>query len=412
MPEQPLLMQTWPNGLTLLAEPMEHVRSATMHFLIPSGFCYDPEEMQGISTVLCEMLLRGAGSRNSQELALTLDNLGADRNEGVGPFNIILSAGSLGRNLLAILEVYADIIRRPHLPAEELHACQELALQDLLGLEDSPQEKAILALKRRYYPPPLNRNSYGQETGILAVTAEKLRAHYERFFQPQGAILAVAGNIDWHGLVQHVERLFGDWRGEAPQLTIASNHYPESTHLMKQTQQTQIALAFPSAPFVDPDYYAAQGTVRVLSGGMSARLFTEVREKRGLCYSIYATYDSVKDRAAILCYAGTRAEKAQETLNVTVAELRRLRAGVSDDEIERVKVGLKSALIMNQESTAARASSIASDWFYLGRVRSFDEISAAIHRLSPRMIQDYLERFPVEPMTLVTLGPEPLTMPG
>ena len=411
MPEQTLLMHTWPNGLTLLAEPMEHVRSATMHFLIPSGFSHDPEESQGISTLLCEMLTRGAGSRDSQELALALDNLGADRNEGIGPYNLVLSAGSLGRNLPAILELYADIIRRPHLPAEDLLACQELALQDLLGLEDSPQEKVILALKQRYYPAPLNRNRYGEEAGIRAVTAETLRAHYERFFQPHGTILAVAGNIDWPSLVQQVDRLFGDWRGEPAALNVALNHHPVSAHLAKETQQTQIALAFPSAPFVDSDYYAARGAVGVLSGGMSARLFTEVREKRGLCYSVYASHDTLKDRAAIVCYAGTRSEKAQETLNVTVAELRRLRDGVNDDELDRVKAGLKSALVMQQESTAARATSIASDWFYLGRVRSFDEIVSAINRLQPRAIHDYLERFPVEPITLVTLGPEPLIMP-
>ncbi|MCZ2342547.1 MAG: insulinase family protein [Bacteroidales bacterium] len=402
---------TLPNGLTILAEQMDHVRSATMYLLLPAGFTVDPADRLGTASLLCEMLIRGAGSRNSQQLALDLDNLGADRNEAVGPFNIVLSAGTLGRNLPKVLDIYEDIVRRPHLPAEELESCQELMLQDILGLEDSPQEKVILDLKRRYYPAPLNRDKYGTAEGVQAVTPESLTAFYHRQFRPQGAILSVAGNIDWPQLKEQAERLFGDWSGEPVAPATPAAHIPTSGHIAKDTQQTQIALAFPSAAFTDADYYAARGAVGVLSGGMSARLFTEVREKRGLCYTVYATHDTVKDRGTILCYAGTRAEKAQQTLDVTVAELRRLREGITMEEVDRVRAGLKSSLVMQQESTAARASSLASDWYYLKRIRSFDEINTAINTLSPAAILGYLDRFPVHDLTVVTLGPEPLTLP-
>ena len=113
----------------------------------------------------------------------------------------------------------------------------------------------------------------------------------------------------------------------------------------------------------------------------------------------------------MLAYAGTRSDRAQQTLDVTVGELRRLKDGIADDEIDRVKAGLKSSLIMQEESTSARAGAIATDWYYLGRVRSFDEIQAAIDGLTPRAILDYLDRSPVKDLTLVTLGPEPLAMP-
>lgn len=410
MSDPSLFTHTLPNGLTILAEQMDHVRSATMYLLVPAGFAVDPVDRLGTASLLCEMLVRGAGNRDSKQLALDLDNLGADRNEAVGPFNLVLSAGTLGRNLPKVLDIYADIVRRPHLPAEELESCQELMLQDILGLEDSPQEKVILELKRRYYPAPLNRDKYGTVDGVQAVTSESLTAFYQQQFHPQGAILSVAGNINWPQLQEQVERLFGDWSGEPTAPAIPAAHTPTSGHIEKDTQQTQIALAFPSAPFTDADYYAARGAVGVLSGGMSARLFTEVREKRGLCYSVYATHDTVKDRGTILCYAGTRSEKAQQTLDVTLAELRRLREGITMEEVDRVRAGLKSSLVMQQESTAARASSLASDWYYLNRIRSFDEINSAINTLTPASILTYLDRFPARDFTVMTLGPEPLTL--
>ncbi len=410
MPQQ-IDTHTFPNGLTLLAERMDHVRSATMYFLIPAGFTHDPVGQEGISTLMCEMLVRGAGNRDSKKLALDLDNLGADRGESVGPFNLVLSAGTLARNLPAVLDIYADVIRKPHLPGDELEAAQELALQDIQGLEDSPQEKVILELKSRYYPTPLNRNRYGTAEGLQAVTPTSLKSHHADRFRANGAILSVAGNIDFPALRDQIGRLFGDWAGGATEPPTPAVHSPRSEHITKETQQTQIAIAFPSAPFADPDFYAARGAVGVLSGGMSARLFTEVREKRGLCYSVYATHDTVKDRGTILAYAGTRNEKAQQTLDVTVGELRRLKDGIADEELDRVKAGLKTSLVMQQESTGARASSMASDWFYLKRVRTVEEVQAAVDGLTVAKVLAYLDRFPVQNLTVVTLGPDALTIP-
>src|SRR5206468_592403 len=144
------------------------------------------------------------------------------------------------------------------------------------------------------------------------------------------------------------------------------------------------------------EYYAALGAVNVLSGGMSSRLFTEVREKRGLCYSVWASYQTFKDRAAVLCYAGTSTERAQETLDVTLAELQRLKKGIEVEEVERVQAGLKSSLIMQEESTSSRAGSLASDWYYLGRVRSFDEIKAGIDSLTPKRLLEHVRRHPAK----------------
>lgn len=405
---QAVYQHTFSNGLTLLAERMEHVRSAALNFLIPAGCSYDPAGQLGIAAVLSELITRGAGARNSRELTLALDNLGLDRDESVGPMHIRFWGATLARNLPAALEIYADILRRPHFPAEELDAVQALALQDLQSLEDEPRQKVLIELRQRHYPPPLGQDRHGTVEGLESLTVGKIQAHYRRLFNPRGTILSIAGNIEWESLRDQVGQLLGDWKAvEVPTLTLgkrASNR----AHLAKDTTQTQIALAYASVPIGDADYYAAMGAVNVLSGGMSARLFTEVREKRGLCYAVWASYQTFKDRASVLCYAGTTNERAQETLQVVLGELRRLQDGIEPEEVERVQAGLKSSLIMQEESTSARAGTLASDWYYLGRVRGFDEIQAAINALTPDLIVRHLRRCPPRDFSIVTLGPKPL----
>ena len=151
--------------------------------------------------------------------------------------------------------------------------------------------------------------------------------------------------------------------------------------------------------------------MQVLSGGMGARLFTEVREKRGLCYAVSANYQTFKQVAGIICYAGTTTERAQETLDVTIGELKRLIDGVSEEEVQRVQAGLKSSVIMQEESTSSRAGALASDWYYLGRIRPVEEIHAAIDALSPASILDHVKKYPPKDFTIVTLGKNALQLP-
>jgi predicted Zn-dependent peptidase len=408
---QEVNQHTFANGLTLLAERMEHVRSAALNFLVPAGCVYDPPEQRGMASVLSELITRGAGTRDSRQLTLALDNLGLDRDESVGSMHTRFWGATLARNLPAALEIYADILRRPHLPKEELEPVQALAIQDIQSLEDEPRQKVLVELRQRHYPDPLGQDRRGTVEGIENLSIKAIQAHYRRLFQPRGTILSVAGNIEWESLRDQVGRLFGDWKGGDENLLklgppLAKRVY----HIEKETTQTQIALAYPSVPIGDADYYAAMGAVNVLSGGMSARLFTEVREKRGLCYAVWASYQTFKDRASILCYAGTTNERAQETLDVTLGELRRLQDGIEPEEVERVQAGLKSSLIMQEESTSSRAGTLASDWYYLDRVRSFDEIQAAINGLTPEGIVSHLRRYPARDFTIVTLGPKPLHM--
>jgi predicted Zn-dependent peptidase len=182
---------------------------------------------------------------------------------------------------------------------------------------------------------------------------------------------------------------------------------------VRETQQIQIALAYPAATVSSPDYYRARAAAAILGGYSSARLFTEVREKRGLCYSVYASYEGQLDRAAILCYAGTSVERAQQTLDVMLEEIGRLgREGVQLDELDTMRAGLKSSLIMAQESSMSRSGALASDWYFLGRVRPIDEIAIELDALTPASVSQYAAAFEKPSgMTILTLGPTTLDLP-
>ena len=334
MPTEPLI-ETFPNGLTLVAESMPHVRSASLNLLVPAGFAREPSGKLGLASLLAELSTRGAGTLDSRELSDAFDRLGVDRGEGVGAYNLTYSGGMLGRNLTHILPLYADMVRRPHLPEDELEPAREALLQDLLGLADSPDDRVMLALAAKHFPSPYDRNRFGTAESLGAITIDDVRAYHQQAMVPEGAILSVAGAFDAKQLVGLVGEHFGDWRGPALPLPDPARAAPPASyeHIAEETHQTQIALACPSAAFDDPDFYNARGAVGVLSGGMSSRLFTEVREKRGLCYSVRASHSTIRGLAAVVCYAGSRSERAQETLDVTVAELKRLRDGVTADEL-------------------------------------------------------------------------------
>jgi predicted Zn-dependent peptidase len=408
---QQVYQHRFANGLTLLAERMDHVRSAAFNFLVPAGCVYDPPELAGIGSVLADLITRGAGSRDSREVTLALDNLGLDRSESVGSMHMRFWGATIATNLPAALEIYADVLRRPHLPEDEIDAVRALALQDLHGLEDEPRSKLLVELRKRHYPAPLGNDHRGTEEGINHVTVADVRRLHERLFRADGTILSIAGNVDWEPLKEQVARLFGDWEtGTAIPLDLRSTRQKRDHVLKDGVEQTQIGVAYDSVPFGHADYYAALGAVNVLSGDMSSRLFTEIREKEGLCYAVWATYQTFKDQAALVAYAGSRNERAQRTLDLVLHELRRLADGVEVDEVARVKVSLKTSLIMQQESTSSRAGSLASDWYYLGRVRSLDEIRSAVESLTPQGIAEYARRYPAEDFTVVTLGPQALTV--
>jgi predicted Zn-dependent peptidase len=309
------------------------------------------------------------------------------------------------------LELYADILRRPALPADEFEQEQELACQRLARLEDSPAEKLFVELRRTYFPGPHGRTALGTREGLAALTCDALRRDHRRRYGPRGAILAVAGAFHWDELRLGVEQLFGDWDGSPPGPPL-----PDTTgraayrHIPQETSQEQIGVAYPSTALGEAGYYEARLTVEVLSGGMAARLFTEVREKRGLVYAVRAVPQMIKGAGYVLAYAGTTPDRCSETVEVLVGELRRVADGVTDDELARARTGLLSALIMQGESTRSRAGALARDQYLLGRVRTLGEIRQSVEAVTTESIHLYLRDHPPADFTIVTLGPRELDL--
>jgi predicted Zn-dependent peptidase len=379
--------------------------------MTPAGAIYEPDGANGTAAALCDLMTRGAGARNSRQFSDALDDLGVQRNEGVGWNFLSFSGAMLAEKLPQALPIYADLLRRPLLPEDHFEAVLSGVEQSLLAEEDEPQRKALIELRRRCYDSPWNRPTDGSLDELETISPASIAEFYRAHVRPNGTLIGVAGNVSAAAVRDAVEDAFGDW-SPAPEPVLRRQPAPRASHHLQQdSAQTHIGLAYPAVPYGHADYYAAWAAVSVLSGGSSSRLFTEVREKRGLCYSVYATLHTLLTEGRILAYAGTTTERAQETLDVLLAEIRRLPEGVAADELARCKARAKSSLIMQQESTGARASSIARDWFHLQKVNTLEDVHAAVEAVTVEQIVDYACRYPANDVTILTIGAEPLQLP-
>jgi predicted Zn-dependent peptidase len=382
-----------------------------MSLMIPAGSSTDPVDRNGSATVLSDLILRGAGDRDSHALTDYLDSLGLQRASSVGIHHTRLGCAALAENVMTGLAAYADIIQRPQMPQSGFDAARDLALQALAGLDDDPRQKLLVKLREWHFPSPFGRNSMGKRQDLEKLTLDLCRTDFGHRYHAGSAILAVAGNVDFTSLQKQVQEYFGSWKtGTNDEVRImpppgAYHHEPQ------QSEQTHIGIAYPSITEDHPDYYVVRLAVEVLSGGMSGRLFTEVREKRALCYSVWAGYSSLKTQGSIMGYAGTSNDRAQATLDCLVGELHRLSDGITAEELKRAKTGLKAATIMQGESTSARAGALAHDYFIRGRIRTLDEIKNAVDSVTLDQVNAYLAGHRPGPFTVVIVGPKELRLP-
>jgi predicted Zn-dependent peptidase len=394
--------------MTLVAEEMPWLESAAFALLVPAGCAYEAADKLGLASLTCEMTQRGAGERNSRQFVADLENLGADTSASVSIAHTSLGGAMPAESLPQVLGMYADLVQRPHLPEDQLEDARLGCLQEVRAVEDDLAQKTMQRLRLRHYAEPWGRSAQGTEETVTSLTIEDVRRHFQSSYSPQGAILSVAGKIDWPRLKDRCEELFGGWKSAAAAVRPEKPPPKRYEHITVESSQTHIGVAFEAVPYSHRDYFQIRGAVGVLSDGMSSRLFVEVREKRGLVYTVYAMCHSLRDRGAIMSYAGTTAERAQETLDVMIAELRKLYDGITPDEIDRLKGRIKRALIIQQESSSSRAGSIAVDWYYLGRIRTMVELGQIIDGLSADSINAYLAVNRPSDFTIVTIGQEPL----
>lgn len=397
------------NGLRFVAERIERSEGVALAVRIPAGAKDDPINKLGLAHLVKETLFKGTRRKDARKLSDAFDYFGIRHSESTGTESTSIQMRFLPEHLKQSLALLREVLREPAFPEKECETAKIQAIQELKHLDDEPLSKVFVILKELYFGADWGHSELGTEAHIPQISRDDVRAFWMGHYIPAGSIVAAAGKFDPDVLAKELETLFGNsgeaWPRETPP---APPKQALRRHVHKDSEQTQIALAFPSIHRADPDYYIARIGIGALSGGMSSRLFTEVREKRALVYSVGASSVSLRGAAATYAYAGTTAPRAAETLKVLKHELVRLGQDLTQEECDRAKIGFKAHLLMDQESTGSRVRELLDDVYYEGRVVPVAEVVERIKTVSADEVMRYWNKHPVEPYALVTLGREAL----
>lgn len=397
--------------MTILVQPMPWLRTAAFSLAIRAGVDIEPALQSGLSGLTCEMVQRGAGSHSSRELVSIQDNLGMDRSSGVSTSTTNFGASMPAESLREAIALYADVVQNPHLPTDQLEDAKLMSLQEIRANEDEPTHRVMQRLRQMHYGTILGRSTHGTQEGITQVNQDDVRLYFESHYQSKGSILAVAGNVEPEQVYHWAEESFGHWQPKEPPEMAKASGEPGYDHVTSGSSQTHIGFAFETIPYGNPDYFRMRAGIGILSDGMSSRLFDRVREQQGLCYTVTASCHSLKQHAGVFGYAGTTPERAQQTLDVTLHEIKHLTDDLTNAELERWQIRIQSLLIMEQESSASRASSLASDYYQVGRPITTKELESAIESLTIDQVRDYWQVNPPRDFRIVTLGPNRLSPP-
>ncbi|MFG0258415.1 MAG: M16 family metallopeptidase [Phycisphaerales bacterium JB043] len=400
--------------MTTVLEPRGAVRSCSLCWLLPTGASHDPDDRLGRSAMWEELLHRGAGDLDSRAHADALDGLGASVSSGVDTRFIRIRATCLGERLLDLLPLVVDMVREPRFDPESIEPARALCVSSIRALEDEPSERCILRARESHAPVPFNRSGLGTVDGVGACTHEELVLSWAECAVADGSILALAGAFDADSVVSRLDALLEGWGGACDEPHPRGEPTRGYHHIDDDTNQVQIVLMHDAPSEPDSDSILERVVSSVLSGGMSGRLFTEVRERRSLCYSVSSSYATDRDFGRVTGYVGTTPERAQESLDVMLEQLDRINTPegrVTPDEFDRAIIGMKSRVVMSGESMASRSGALARDVFCRGEARTLAQISAQIDAVTLDQVNDYLARRQTGELTICTLGPAPLRAP-
>lgn len=407
---------------------MPWLRTAAYTFWMPGGVTaeiagsddgVEARARCGLASLTVEMIQRGAGAYDSRQLVAAEDNLGIDSSGSASSSMTGFSAAMPADSLAPALGLLSDLVRRPHLPIDQFEDAKSMLRQEMLANEDEPTQRLMRRLRQRQYGIGLGRSGIANEESLESLSMDHVRDFYAGHYHAGSSILSIAGNFNEAAILDAVEASFADWKTG----TWAGLPKPEPIdgheHIELPSSQTHIGFSYDNIPYGHPDYFIMRAGVGILSDGMSSRLFDRVREKHGLCYSVWASTHSmvpstdadghvVPATGAVFGYAGTTPQRAQQTLDLTLHEVQHLCDDVTEDELERWKVRIQSSLIMEQESAGSRAGSMASDQFQLGRVMPTEELEAAIESIQLEQIKTYYQHHTPQSFRIVTIGSEPL----
>jgi len=388
---------TLPNGLVVITEPMEHVHSVSVGVWLRTGSRREPAELNGISHFIEHMVFKGTSRRTAEDIAREVDSVGGMLDAFTSKEMVCFNTRVLDEHLPKAFDVVADMVLEPKFAPEEIDREKSVILEEIRMVQDNPEDLAHELLTQNFWPRnPLGKPILGTPETVSAFTRETLQKWFHSCYAPNNMVITAAGHLTHAQLVDLVAERFEKL---APSENGAADSAPESvphiTLLTKQDlEQVHICMGVTALPIADSRRMAVNVLNNVLGGGMSSRLFQNIRERQGLAYSIFSEMSAYRDTGLLAVYAGTSLETAEKVVGSVLNELRRLKdEPLDEEELRRAKDHLKGATLLALEGSGQRMNSLARYHIYFGRYYSPTELIALLEGVTPEDVQQVAREF-------------------
>lgn len=400
-------ISTLPNGLRVVSEAMPQVKTVSVGIWVDAGARDETPEINGVAHMLEHMAFKGTERRSALAIAEEIEAVGGHLNAFTSREQTAYYARVMAEDTGLALDVLSDILQHSVFDAAELEREREVIIQEIGQAEDTPDDIIFDHLQETAFPAQaLGRPILGSVERVNAMGRADLQGFLDRYYHAPNMVLVAAGAVDHDRLVEDAGRLLGGLK-QSPRARQQNAEYAGGDRRVERDfEQAHVALALPGLAYDDPDYYAMHVYATVLGGGMSSRLFQEVREKRGLAYSVYAFPSSYHDGGLLTIYAGTGGEKLGELMPVLAGELGKLTDAVDADELQRARAQLKVGLVSSLESSGARIEQLGRQMLLFGRPLDIDEMLTAVDRVDDVAVKRVADRvMRTAPPALAALGP-------
>jgi len=407
--ERDIRVTTLSNGIRVITEPMPSVRSVAVGFWIGTGSrCETPAE-NGISHFIEHMLFKGTPSRSAEDIAREVDSIGGHMDAFTGRELVGYNVKVLDDHLPMAFEILADMLRNPRFDPEDLAKEKGVVLEELKMENDTPESLLHEIFLAQFWPQnALGQAILGTKKTIQSFTAADLRNYHLRFYRPENLVVTAAGSLRHDELVAVAERYLGmlPAGGETPRMVAPQPAAPIVLKSRRSLQQVHLCLGLPMLPATHPLRFAAYTLNVILGGGMSSRLFQNIRERQGLAYSIFSELTLYRDVGMFAIYAAASNENTRRVVAGIVDELRRVKAErLTPQELAHAKDYMKGSLLLSLESTSSRMSNLARQWMNYGRFFSLDELADLVDSVTAEQVQTVArEYFQAEHIGLALLG--------
>jgi predicted Zn-dependent peptidase len=368
-----------PSGLSVVTDRMPHLESASLGVWIGSGSRDEASDEHGISHLLEHMAFKGTKRRNARQIAEEIEAVGGDLNAATSIESTAYYARVLKADVPLALDVLSDILSNPTFDVEELRREQNVIVQEIGAVEDAPDDLVFDRLQEIAFPKQsVGRSILGTPETVRSFTPGRLRSYLKRNYCAPDMIVAAAGAVDHQAVVAEVEKRFAAFSGPGAPTPEAATFCGGTRVETRDLEQVHIALALEGLPVGHEQLYSLQVFTSVLGGGMSSRLFQEVREIRGLCYTINAFHMPYSDVGLFALYAGTDETDAPELMRVVIDQIGDATETLNETEVARAKIQLKAGLLMALESSEARIGQLGRQMLAYGRPIPLDEIVSKV----------------------------------